>query len=583
MHSRADKTPKNKNQPGASAISKRQATSKSTTKLVDNRPQAIVQRNLRELANNSSQAELTTQLQIKANNHSGVQPQFIQKKENNTGLPDDLKAGIENLSGYSMDDVKVHRNSDKPAQLQAHAYAQGTDIHLASGQEKHLPHEAWHVVQQMQGRVKPTAQMKGKVNVNDDVGLEKEADVMGRKAMQMKHVPGVKDTRNTYTFEGITDGRSTIQNKLPYQQKKSWAESPIQLLKINEVVFAKGDQKEKFIGGYLAFLYDIPVLENTRYEEVLKKVEEKETNPKMDTLIEETVFGEDSKCKLPDFYIPTNIKVWKEFIQRVCNRDALKIPKRVKDIPQDHDEETEKGRNLSLETVMGKEEDNLEELKYLKGTKVVVQQKLEELVSKIDDATLTMNFSLDKLFKYTCPQILNAMQAMEIFNIKTNNTSDEKLIKQRLEQEKELFGIAENESKTRIRPLYAALNVTGSKYGAAARNDYGMSYFILSKDLEKKCTITLGDSFNATMALTYSRENIKKLIEIGVSNGDFSLDYDPDKYIEVQIHSDIDIRKQVKYIMVSKLEAKIFKIPLNIIKELVENLTDNSFVYLGEM
>ena len=108
----------------------------------------------------------------------------VQKKENNTGLPDNLKTGIENLSGNSMDDVKVHRNSDKPAQLQAHAFAQGTDIHLASGQEKHLPHEAWHVVQQKQGRVKPTMQMKGKVNVNDDAGLEKEADVMGEKAIK---------------------------------------------------------------------------------------------------------------------------------------------------------------------------------------------------------------------------------------------------------------------------------------------------------------------------------------------------------------------------------------------------------------
>jgi hypothetical protein len=84
-----------------------------------------------------------------------------------------------------LDDVKVHRNSDKPARVHAHAYAQGTDIHLASGQEKHLPHEAWHVVQQKQGRVKPTMQMKGKVNINDDAGLEKEADVMGQKALQL--------------------------------------------------------------------------------------------------------------------------------------------------------------------------------------------------------------------------------------------------------------------------------------------------------------------------------------------------------------------------------------------------------------
>lgn len=108
----------------------------------------------------------------------------LQKKANNTGLPENLKSGIENLSGHSMDDVKVHYNSDKPAQLNAHAYAQGSDIHLASGQEKHLAHEAWHVVQQKQGRVKPTLQMKGKVNVNDDKDLEKQADVMGAKAVQ---------------------------------------------------------------------------------------------------------------------------------------------------------------------------------------------------------------------------------------------------------------------------------------------------------------------------------------------------------------------------------------------------------------
>lgn len=108
----------------------------------------------------------------------------LQAKPNNTGMPDNLKTGIENLSGYSMDNVNVHYNSDKPAQLQALAYAQGNDIHVASGQEQHLPHEAWHVVQQMQGRVQPTMQMKEGIDVNDDAGLEQEADVMGAKALK---------------------------------------------------------------------------------------------------------------------------------------------------------------------------------------------------------------------------------------------------------------------------------------------------------------------------------------------------------------------------------------------------------------
>ncbi|HAA17032.1 MAG TPA: hypothetical protein DCE41_37100 [Cytophagales bacterium] len=82
------------------------------------------------------------------------------RPDSSSGLPTQLKSGIERMSGLSMGDVKVHYNSDKPAQLQAHAYAQGTDIHLASGQEKHLAHEAWHVVQQKQGRVQPTVQRK---------------------------------------------------------------------------------------------------------------------------------------------------------------------------------------------------------------------------------------------------------------------------------------------------------------------------------------------------------------------------------------------------------------------------------------
>lgn len=98
------------------------------------------------------------------------------------GLPQGLRQGIESLSGLDMSGVRVHRNSSKPAALQAHAYAQGQDIHLGPGQEKHLPHEAWHVVQQAQGRVRPTVQMKGGVAVNDDRGLEAEATALGDRA-----------------------------------------------------------------------------------------------------------------------------------------------------------------------------------------------------------------------------------------------------------------------------------------------------------------------------------------------------------------------------------------------------------------
>lgn len=101
---------------------------------------------------------------------------------NQTGLPDSLKSGIESISGMDMSDVRVHRNSGQPAQLNALAYAKGNDIHIGPGQESHLPHEAWHVVQQRQGRVQATTQMAG-VGVNNDQSLEKEADQMGARAL----------------------------------------------------------------------------------------------------------------------------------------------------------------------------------------------------------------------------------------------------------------------------------------------------------------------------------------------------------------------------------------------------------------
>ncbi len=100
---------------------------------------------------------------------------------NGSALPRQLQSGIEALSGQSMEHVRVHRNSDQPAAVGAHAFAQGSNIHLAPGQEKHLPHEAWHTVQQAQGRVQANTDIDG-VAVNDSPSLEREADNMGNKA-----------------------------------------------------------------------------------------------------------------------------------------------------------------------------------------------------------------------------------------------------------------------------------------------------------------------------------------------------------------------------------------------------------------
>jgi hypothetical protein len=123
-----------------------------------------------------------------------VQQMPVQRQTNSTGMPDSLKSGVEGLSGLSLDDVRVHYNSPKPAQMRAHAYTQGTDIHVAPGQHQHLAHEAWHVVQQKEGRVQALRQLGGQP-LNDDPALESEADRMGRAATQFKAEPGAERTR----------------------------------------------------------------------------------------------------------------------------------------------------------------------------------------------------------------------------------------------------------------------------------------------------------------------------------------------------------------------------------------------------
>ena len=146
--------------------------------------------------------------------HASLANAAVQRAENpprpnNTGLPDDLKNGIESLSGYSLDNVRVHYNSPKPATVQALAYTQGTDIHVAPGQEHALPHEAWHVTQQMAGRVTPTTNIGG-MPMNDNAALEHEADVMGEKAVTQRKV-GAKQVLP------VSNTCFILQRKLIYQ------------------------------------------------------------------------------------------------------------------------------------------------------------------------------------------------------------------------------------------------------------------------------------------------------------------------------------------------------------------------------
>jgi len=109
---------------------------------------------------------------------------------NRTGMPEAVKSKMEHAFQADFSDVTVHANSSRAPALGALAYTQGTDVHFAPGQFKPdaasgqelLGHELAHVVQQSEGRVRPTTDVGG-LPVNDSPALEQEADTLGRQAV----------------------------------------------------------------------------------------------------------------------------------------------------------------------------------------------------------------------------------------------------------------------------------------------------------------------------------------------------------------------------------------------------------------
>ncbi|MCH5340213.1 MAG: DUF4157 domain-containing protein [Acetatifactor sp.] len=171
---------------------------------------------------NKVQFNQQTKKQSYTSQHSAVQkkinPSANVPKSNQTGLPDRLKEGLESLSGFSMNDVRVHYNSPLPARMKALAYTQGSHIYVAPGQDQYLPHEAWHVVQQKQGRVQPTAQINS-IMINDNPDLEHEADVMGSKVLQQPDSSVIN--LKTVAFKQI----KPVQRKIIYKGKETAAKT----------------------------------------------------------------------------------------------------------------------------------------------------------------------------------------------------------------------------------------------------------------------------------------------------------------------------------------------------------------------
>jgi hypothetical protein len=110
------------------------------------------------------------------------------------GLPGPVRGKMEHAFGADFSSVKVRESSEASA-IGAQAFTRGNEVvfapgHYDPGSERGqalIGHELAHVVQQSEGRVAPTMQAKG-LAINDDAGLEAEADALGARAARGEQV-----------------------------------------------------------------------------------------------------------------------------------------------------------------------------------------------------------------------------------------------------------------------------------------------------------------------------------------------------------------------------------------------------------
>lgn len=134
--------------------------------------------------------------QLKAGDDAPSLPQDNGSGKSSNGLPQTVQAKMEQTLGADFSGVNIHAESSKASEAGALAYTQGKDVHFAPGQfqpdtqkgQELIGHELTHVVQQQKGQVRPTGEVNG-MALNDDPGLEQQADIMGAKAAQAKVDP----------------------------------------------------------------------------------------------------------------------------------------------------------------------------------------------------------------------------------------------------------------------------------------------------------------------------------------------------------------------------------------------------------
>lgn len=128
-----------------------------------------------------------TALQTKLRDEDEVARKVLRPSGSGKAMPDAVRQKMEGSFGQDLSGVRIHEGPEARS-IGAIAYTRGADIHFAPGAyspssgsgQRLLGHELAHVVQQREGRV--AAPAGARIPINDDPGLEREADRLAARA-----------------------------------------------------------------------------------------------------------------------------------------------------------------------------------------------------------------------------------------------------------------------------------------------------------------------------------------------------------------------------------------------------------------
>lgn len=175
----------------------------------------------------------------------------VQMKRNED-LPEDVQFQMESSFSQDLSNVKIHKNSRRAKELNAHAFTEGNDVHIADGKynpttnegKALIGHELTHVIQQKSGRVSPTVQFN-RIGINTEDHLEKEADTIGERVANgsLQNISSQKNNEVPFYANSLKGNNVVTQRKCTNCKQKT-EESTLQ--ESHKVIQLSGDEEGFF-------------------------------------------------------------------------------------------------------------------------------------------------------------------------------------------------------------------------------------------------------------------------------------------------------------------------------------------------